>query len=183
MKILDDCNLISDRLIIRKFTINDYNEMFLNWASDPLTSKFLDWNVHSSPEISKNVVQSWIDDYENGIYNWVVELKDSHQLIGSISVVNSNLNAKTVEIGYCYGSKFWNNGYASEALKTVIEFFFTKTDILLVEAQHISGNPASGKVMQKAGMKLDGILRQRRLNKFTKNLDDLVVYSITKSEF
>ena len=183
MKILDDCNLESDRLIIRKFTTQDYKEMFLNWASDPLTSKFLDWNAHENEEVTKNIVQCWIDDYDKGIYNWVVQLKNTNQLIGSISVVGQDLGAKSVEIGYCYGSKFWGNGYASEALKCVIKFFFDKTDTLLVEAKHISGNPASGSVMQKAGMKFDASLRLRKLNKFTKQLDDLIVYSITKSEY
>ena len=52
----------------------------------------------------------------------------------------------------------------------------------MVEAKHQSLNPASGKVMEKAGMKKDAVLRQRRINKITKQINDLVVYSITKED-
>ena len=52
----------------------------------------------------------------------------------------------------------------------------------LVEAKHHASNPASGRVMEKAGMKKDGILRERRKNKLIDGYDDLVIYSITKSD-
>ena len=53
----------------------------------------------------------------------------------------------------------------------------------LVEACYISGNPASGRVMEKAGMKKDAVLRDRRINKDTKELNDLIFCSITKEEW
>ena len=52
----------------------------------------------------------------------------------------------------------------------------------MVEARHISGNPASGRVMEKAGMHLDAVLRDRRVNKYTKERNDSIVYSITQEE-
>ena len=100
--------------------------------------------------------------------------------IGSISAVNIHKNDLNVEIGYCYGSKYWGNGYATEALKCVINFFLNNCNMHLVEARHISGNPASGRVMEKAGMKKETILKDRRINKYTKEFNDLIVYSIKK---
>ena len=87
-----------------------------------------------------------------------------------------------VEVGYCYGSSFWGHGYATEALRRVIEYFLNDCGFYLVEAKHLSANPASGRVMEKAGMKKEAILRKRMLNKVTKELDDIVYYSITKDE-
>ena len=56
-------------------------------------------------------------------------------------------------------------------------------DFHLVEARHHASNPASGRVMEKAGMKKDGVLRERRVNKLIDGYDDLVIYSITKADF
>lgn len=174
--------LYTDRLILRKFAIADAESMYENWATDELCCKYLSWNIHESLDFTKGVVKSWINEYENGSYNWIVETKDTKEAIGSICVVNYNEKVSTVEIGYCYGSKYWGNGYATEALRRVIEYLLLDEGIYLVECKHISGNPASGKVMQKAGMKLDSILRGRRINRDTNERNDLVIYSIIKEE-
>ena len=71
------------------------------------------------------------------------------------------------EIGYYYGIKFWNNGFLSKTLRKAIEYLFLEVEVRLVEAKHISCNPASGKAMQKAGMIKDIVLRDRRSNKYT----------------
>ena len=99
--------------------------------------------------------------------------------MGDISIVGRDTKYNTCELGYCLGSKFWNQGYASEALKGVIEYLLNEENIRLVECKHVSNNPASGRVMQKAGMHYDGTLPQRRIDK-DGNIVDLVYYSITK---
>ena len=174
------------RLILREFKIEDAEQVYKNWGTDKESNKFLDWELHRDLNDTKSVIQSWIDEYANGSYDWVVELKDTHELIGSISVVNAHHKYDwkhgVAEIGYCYGSKYWGHGYATEALRAVIEYLLNEAGMYLVEARHISGNPASGRVMQKAGMKQEAVLRGRRINKVTKERNDLYVYSITKDE-
>lgn len=182
MKDIGTKTLNTDRLILRRFKIEDAEAMYNNWASDPECCKFLTWNVHNDVEETKTIIQSWINEYDNNSYNWIVELEDTKEAIGSISVVNIHKNDLNAEIGYCYGSKYWGNGYATEALRRVIEFLINDCELHLVEARHISGNPASGRVMEKAGMHKDAILRDRRINKYTKEMNDLVTYSITKKE-
>ena len=175
--------LETDRLILRKYELNDAIGMYNNWATDLLTNRYLSWDNHPNLDFTREIVKSWIEKYDNeDEYNWVVELKDTNELIGSISVVHYDKKNSIAEIGYCYGSKFWGKGYASEALRKVIEYLLLEEEIYIVEAKHISGNPASGKVMQKAGMKLDAILRDRRINKYTKERNDLIVYSKKKDE-
>ena len=162
--------------------MSDAKEMYDNWASDPECSKFLKWNVHKDIEETKAVIKSWIKEYENESYNWVVEVKDTHELIGSICAFNISKEDATAEIGYNYGSKFWGKGYATEALKAVIEYLLNDCDFYLLEARHISGNPASGRVMEKAGMHKDAILKDRRINKYTKERNDYIIYSIPKKD-
>ena len=174
--------LESSRLILRKFTIDDAEEMYKNWESDPECCKYLAWDVAQSVDETKTLLQSWVSAYENGALNWVVELKATGEIIGNVSVMTLLKKHLTAELGYCYGSKFWGNGYATEALRTVIEYLLNDCGLYLVEARHISGNPASGRVMEKAGMRKDGVLRSRRINKHTKERNDTIVYSITKDE-
>ena len=173
--------LETERLILRKFTIEDAEGVFKNWATDPNVNKFLSWPLHKNVDETKEVISKWISEYENGSYNWIVELKATHEVIGSICEQGKNLKHKTISLGYNYGSKFWGKGYATEALRRVIEYLLKEQDFYLVEANHRSSNPASGRVMQKAGMKYDATLRDRRLDP-NGTRSDMIYYSITKDE-
>ena len=173
--------LETDRLILRKFTIEDAEGMFNNWATDPNVNKFLAWPLHKNVDETKEIITKWISKYEEGSYNWIVEEKETHEVIGSICEEGKSTKHKTISLGYCFGSKFWNKGYASEVLRRVIEYLLTEQGFYLVEANHRSSNPASGRVMQKAGMKYDGTLRSRRIDP-DGNRSDVIVYSITKDE-
>lgn len=168
--------------IRRRVTITDADDMYNNWASDTECCKYLAWNVHKNIDETKALLESWIKAYDEGCYNWVVEIKNTHEIIGSISVMTALEKHSICELGYCYGSKYWGNGYATEALRAVIEYLLKECDFYLVEARHISENPASGRVMEKAGMHKDAILRDRRINKHTGERNDAIIYSMTKEE-
>lgn len=182
MNDLGTVTLETERLILRRFKLEDAEQMYNNWATDPECNKYLDWDLHKDIEETRDYIQKSIDNCDQGGYKWVVQLKENKELIGSISAVHIRKKDLNCEIGYCYGSKYWGNGYATEALRKVIEFFLHDCNLYLVEACHLSGNPASGRVMEKAGMYKETVLRNRRINKYTKKLDDLIVYSITKEE-
>lgn len=182
MKDLGTRRIETERLILRRFTIDDAEGMYNSWATDFESNKFMDWSLHNNIEETKSLIQLWINEYENGSYNWVVERKDTNELIGSICAISVIRKHLTAELGYCYGSKYWGNGYATEALAAVIDYLLNECDLYLVEAWHISGNPASGRVMEKAGMHKDAVLRDRRINKYTHERNDSIIYSITKTE-
>lgn len=182
IKDLGTVKLETERLILRKFKLSDIDKVYNGWATDKESCKYLSWEVHKNTDETKFHIERWIKEYEEGSYHWVVELKDTKELIGAISAVNLNKKHHNVEVGYCYGSKYWGKGYGTEALRKVIEFFLLDCEFYLVEADHISDNPASGRVMEKAGMRKDGILRDRRINKITGEYNDVICYSITKDE-
>ena len=183
MEHLGTRKLTTDRLLLRRFVLEDAHQMFTNWGCDKLTSRYLSWQVHSNEEETKGVIDLWINDYHQiDTYNWAVVLKESKQLIGSIMVVRKQDKFQTCEIGYNYGSKYWGNGYATEALHEVCRYLLEDVGYRLVEAKYVSGNPASGRVMEKAGMKKDGVLRQRQIDKMTGDVYDLISYSIVQEE-
>ena len=131
----------TERLILRRFVIEDVENMFKNWASDPEVTKYLTWPAHSDIGITEFILSDWIKSYEkDDSYNWAIELKEIGEVIGNISSVNNNEAVNKVHIGYCIGNKWWNKGIMSEALKAVIDYFFEKVEVNRVEARHDVNN-------------------------------------------
>ncbi len=154
----------TDRLILRRFVIEDAQDMFANWANDADVCKFLSWNPHGTLAVTQALLEHWIAAYENeNTYNWAIELKELGSVIGSISAMNVSEKDCSCEIGYCISKQFWSKGIATEALKSLIYFFFTQVGLNRIQASHDPLNIASGKVMEHAGMTLEGTLRQRRM--------------------
>ena len=89
-------------------------------------------------------------------YILAIVLKESGEVIGNILQCNgTNRYMNTVEVGYAIGKKYWNKGYMSEALKAMIDLLF-ESGVHKVNACHIPENIASGRVMEKCGMKYEG---------------------------
>ncbi|MBE6053417.1 MAG: GNAT family N-acetyltransferase [Clostridium sartagoforme] len=173
----------TERLILRRFKIEDAEAMYKNWASDKEVTKFLTWPPHSNVEVTKTILQDWINNYKNDdFYNWAITLKENEdEPIGSISAVDKNEKINMVHIGYCIGNKWWNSGITSEALKALIKYFFEEVYVNRVEARHDPNNPNSGKVMMKCGMKYEGTIRQADLN--NQGVCDYSVYGILAKEY
>ena len=171
----------TERLILRRITLEDVDSMFTNWTSDPLVTKYVTWETHSSINDTKEYVESKIKRYDDDFcFDWIVVLKESNKPIGEIEAVNFSKVDSLVEMGDCYGSKYWNKGYATEALKAFIDYMFNKVGVNKIYARHIINNPASGKVMLKAGMKYDGTLKGYAIDKNTSQRTDVLYFSIDK---
>lgn len=149
----------------------------------------MSWQPHKKIKETKKLLRKWNRAYRNRkVYNWAIELKEIGQLVGSIAVVKDNVtwyNGKKAivekEIAYSIGHNWWGKGIVTEALKAVIEFLFTNTDTTRITAKHDTNNPASGKVMQKAGMQYEGTLRA--FGTSNNGVGDLCVYSILRTEY
>ncbi len=184
MKLIGTKELETERLILRKIKESDAYEAYNNWCSSEKVSKYVMWNIHKNVDVTKKLYKMWEEEYkELDTFRWIVEVKDSHELIGTIDVVSKKFIPFGVcEIGYCYGEKFWNKGYATEALKAVIKYLFEECDMDVIYAEYLNNNPASGKVMEKSGMKFEGTLRGRIVDKDGIR-NDLQSYSILKKEY
>ncbi len=176
--------LDTNRLILRRFKIEDANDMYNNWASNPNVSKYVTWSPHKDVNDTKKLLEEWIKNYDEiDTYKWVVEIKDTKEIMGSIDVVSKKfLEFGVCEIGYCYGEKYWNKGYATECLEAVMKYLFDECDAYVICAEHLSENPASGRVMIKSGLKYEGTLRSRYVDPDGIR-NDLLSYSITKDEY
>jgi ribosomal-protein-alanine N-acetyltransferase len=172
----------TERLILRRFTIDDAEAMYKNWASDPDVTKYLTWSPHSGIDASKAVLEEWVPSYmQNNYYQWAIVLKEhGPDPIGSISAVDLNDNAAKVHIGYCLGAAWWHRGIMTEALSAVMAFFFDEVGANRLESRHDPRNPHSGMVMKNCGMQYEGTLRSSDRN--NQGICDACWYALLKSE-
>lgn len=174
--------LETERLILRRFTAEDAEPMFRNWASDDEVTKFLTWPTHANIDVTKHVIGMWLNSYANeNYYQWAIVLKETGEPIGSISAVNMNEDLSMVHIGYCIGKLWWHQGITSEALKALITFFFEEVDVNRIEARHDPQNPHSGSVMKKCGLRYEGTMRSADRN--NQGIVDTCYYGILKSDW
>lgn len=167
------------RLVLRRCKESDAEPMYRNWASDREVTKYLSWPTHSSAEVSKAVLADWIQNYDRpDYYQWMIELRELSEPIGSVSVVRRKDSEKTVEIGYCIGKKWWHQAVMTEAVQAVIKYLFEVVGVQRIEACHDPRNPHSGGVMRKCGMHLEEIVPQGgRNNQGVCDLCRYVIYS------
>lgn len=111
-------------------------------------------DAHASTERTRESIKRWIEQYRKpDTYKWALSLKTSlDQVIGDISVVSQDQESQSCELGYILGKKFWGRGFMTEALTAVLDFLLNEVGFKETNATYVSLNPASGKVMEKAGM-------------------------------
>ena len=112
--------------------------------------------------------------------NFAISLKTTGELMGSIGLV-INAGDRHAELGYWIGKPYWDNGYATEAARVIIDHVFGDLQLHRLFAHHFSRNAASGRVMQKLGMKCEGYMREHRF-KFG-SFEDLVIYGMTANDY
>jgi ribosomal-protein-alanine N-acetyltransferase len=180
---LGTIKLETERLILRRFEKEDYKEMFENWASDPEVTKYMTWPTHKNHYVTQDVLKTWTESYfHNDYYQWAIYIKEDDAVIGSISIMNIDEINLNCEIGYCIGRKYWNRGITTEAFNALIKLGFEKIGFERITARHDVDNIASGKVMEKCGLKYEGTLRKILKNNKGK-LVDCKYYSILKEEY
>ena len=170
------------RLILRMAQMTDAEPMFRNWASDPEVTKFLTWPTYQSIDSAYTILDIWIKEYEKpDFYQWMIELKEIWEPIGSISVVHHRDDIAAAEIGYCIGQSWWHKGIMTEALTAVMQFLFKEVGMNRIEAKHDINNPHSGGVMKKCGMKYEGTSRASDRN--NQGICDIAQYAIIQNDW
>lgn len=131
------------------------------------------------------MAEAWIATHpmeraEQHTLTWAIELPSKARLAGAVSLTVKT-NTESAELGYWIAKPYWGRGYATEAATALVAFGFDELGLHRVFARHMTINPASGRVMQKAGMTYEGVRRHdmRRLGEWR----DVAFYSILESEY
>jgi RimJ/RimL family protein N-acetyltransferase len=134
------------------FEIFSNPEVMRYWSTPPLPNR--DAAIALGREIQ--------ECFENrSMLKWGLALRDSDVLIGTVTLFNLNSDNGRAEIGYCLGRKYWGNGYMNEALRQMIDYFFTTLNLRRLEADVDPRNVGSIRTVERLGFQREGYLRQR----------------------
>ena len=146
--------LQSARLRLRPFALDDAPEVNRLVGEYDVAMPLIAVDYPYSEDDARCWIVKHQSGYEaGGALNFAVEQREDGALVGFIG---SGGNDSRAGIGYWYGKPFWGNGYATEAGRTTLAFGFEELELQRVEASHLSSNGASGRVLQKMGMRFMG---------------------------
>ncbi|GHV01937.1 GNAT family acetyltransferase [Clostridia bacterium] len=147
----------TERLILRPFEPADAPAIFA-YSSDPENTKYMLWEPNKTLKDTEKFISDEIEKYKTGRdYDYAFILKKTGALIGTGgAAVGEGIFARTAEIGYILDKRYWGNGYAPEAMRALSDYLFKEKGIRRIQAKHFIANPASGRVMEKIGMRYEG---------------------------
>ena len=173
--------LETERLRLRPFTPADVADL-QRLAGDKAVADTTLSIPHPYPD---GVAEAWIASHAA---KWdaqaelvlAITLRSSGELMGSISMI-FQIAFNLAQLGYWIGVPYWNQGYTTEAARAVIDHGFQMLGLDRIEAHHMAQNPASGRVLAKAGMRREGFSAQA----LRKNgvLRDVVFYGIDRADW
>ena len=173
--------LTTPTLTLRAARMNDARDMS-EYSRDPLVARHVLWEAHTSIWQTRGYLRYLLRQYRAGQPGtFVIEHTQEKKVIGTIGLMWILQENRSAEIGYSLSRQYWNRGLMSEAVVAILAFCFDTLRLNRVEAQHELDNPASGAVMRHAGMRQEGVLRQRVYNKG--RYVDVALYAILRDDY
>jgi RimJ/RimL family protein N-acetyltransferase len=171
--------LQTDRLWLRRARVEDAETIFDAYGQDLEVTRYLAWKPTGKIEDTRTHLLAARAAWEEGkAFQWVILGKGHADLLG---VVGVRVDGHKVELGYLLAKKFWGNGYMTEAVRAVVNWALDEPDCYRVWAVCDVENPASARVMEKVGMKREGILRRWSVHPTRSDEPrDCYCYAITK---
>jgi RimJ/RimL family protein N-acetyltransferase len=174
--------LETGRLILRPFTPVDTPEVQRLAGDRDVAST----TMHIPHPYEDSMAEEWIAAYQERFdrveqVRFAITHREEGNLIGAIDLWAISKQHEKAEIGYWIGKPYWNQGYCTEAARAVLRYGFEAQGLNRIYATHFTRNPASGRVMQKIGMRHEGHLRQHA--KKWGNYEDFETYAILRSEY
>lgn len=170
----------TSRLALRPPRREDAEAIFNAYAQDAEVCRYLIWLPHKSIVETENFLQHAMAAWETKTrFPYVITQREDDRLLGMIDL---RLDAYKADVGYVLAREFWNKGFMSEALRAVMDTAFTLENVYRVGALCDVDNTASARVMEKAGMAREGLLRRYSLhpNINPKEPRDVYVYAKTR---
>lgn len=161
---------------LRPFVPQDA-ESFAKYADNMLIARNMR-NVFPHPYVHQDAVNLITSLHgQNPVKVFAIDING--EACGAIGIFpQEDIHEKCAELGYWLGQPFWGNGIATEAVKQMIEYGFKTFDIIRIYGIVFSRNPASARVLEKAGMAFEARL-SKSIYKFGEVMDELV-YAVLK---
>ena len=153
-------SLQTARLVLRSYCLDDVADLAHLAGTREVSATTLRIPHPYSEEDARNFISSGLADRAPDVpeTRFAITLRISGQLCGGIGLRMESAH-QHAELGYWLGVPFWGQGYATEAARAVVNYGFSNLQLHRIYASHFAGNPASGHVLRKIGMKYEGCLR------------------------
>jgi putative acetyltransferase len=162
-------------IILRDLELNDANDMY-EYAKDDRVGPSAGWPPHINIEETENVIQKLIESKEV----WGIYYKEKQKLIGIFGVHFGKYpitDTKVHALGFELNPDYWGKGIMKMACDLVLEYVFSKEEVLEVYANHFNYNKRSGSFIKKYGMELVGTWYRKSM------VVENVLYKLTKNDF
>lgn len=149
------------RLLLRKpLAPADAPRIYASYAHDPEVTRYLTWRPHRDLDESHRILRTRLAWWDEGReFSWVITARADGAVLGMISASDDDSPSRYT-IGYVLARPFWGHGYMTEAARALVEVLFATPEVVRVWAVADWENVASMRVLEKAGMQREGLLRK-----------------------
>jgi ribosomal-protein-alanine N-acetyltransferase len=175
-------HLETDRLILRKFTYEDWKDLY-EYLSDEIVVKYEPYEVFTEDTCKQEAIRR----SQNDAF-WGVCLKENNQLIGNVFFQQQSLKEfLTWEIGYVFNPRYYGSGYATEACQRILKYAFEELGAHRIIGKCNPKNNASWKLLERLKMRREGHFKKPAFFKKTQDgkpiWHDAFQYSILEEEW
>lgn len=179
--------LETKRYILRMPNVDDAEEIYARWGTDKENmAQYKEHKLYRNVIEAKALINSILKENEDGIIFWIIEDKESQDIIGYIKLPTGIIKDKKRELTFYFLKGHREDGTPEEVLKTVIDYIFSKEKYETVITKFYDRNERDTKllhnILTNVGMSREGILRNRLINDEGKKIDKYI-YSILKEEW
>ena len=169
----------TERLVLRVPSVADAEAIFNSYAQNVEVTRYLVWRPHKhiqeTEDFLANCAAAWKKDTQ---FPYIVTVKETGAVAGMIEIRINNFKA---DVGYVFSPQFWGKGIATEALRSLVEWALRQNSIYRIWALCDVDNRASARVLEKAGMQREGLLRRQIIHpNISDEPRDCYCYAIAK---
>jgi ribosomal-protein-alanine N-acetyltransferase len=172
----------TERLILRDFREDDFDDVHA-YAVDPEVVRYMDWGPNT-PEVTRQYLCLALQqqaERPSQVLNLAIEHAADRRVIGSIRLEVKDPANRTADIGYSIHRPYWGQGLVAEGARRLLEVAFREMGLHRVFATCDARNRGSWRVMEKIGMRREGLLR--KANRRRDGWQDTLLYAVLAEEW
>lgn len=177
---LETPRLETERLTLRPMTRDDI-DFLLKHFGDPETNRYSSYEDLKTREEAIQLYRDFMEPGHPTRFRLGVELKETHQLVGTLGLHGLNRRDRRAEIGFDLYKDHWGKGIMTEAVRALINYGFQQMNLNRIEATTDPENTRSIKLLERVGFQKEGHLRQKY--HYKGRYHDELLYSLMKKDW
>lgn len=174
--------IVTGRLVLREFAADDWADV-LAYQRDPRYLRFYPWSERTEGDV-RDFVRMFVEQQREEPrrrFQLAITLPDSGLLVGNCGIRRKPESDWEADIGFELAPEYWGQGYATEAARAMVDFGFRELGLHRVSSWCIAENTASARVLERAGLRLEGRLRENVF--FKGRWWDTLLFGLLESEW